>query len=108
MSPSLTDLTENPLLLTMIAMVHRYHGALPKSRVELYAEICEVLLGRWRQAKGVSDPLSAAQKLGVLRTLAANMMERKLRDIKTDAAMAIVKAPLKRVGFTGKSVDSFL
>lgn len=27
--PSLSALTVNPLLLTMIAMVHRYHGALP-------------------------------------------------------------------------------
>jgi predicted NACHT family NTPase len=46
--PSIGAMTVNPLLLTMIAMVHRYHGALPGTRVELYAEICEVLLGRWR------------------------------------------------------------
>ncbi|MEU7661934.1 hypothetical protein AB0B60_26120, partial [Streptomyces lincolnensis] len=31
----------NPLLLTMIANVHRYRGQLPGSRAELYAEMCD-------------------------------------------------------------------
>ncbi len=44
-NPVLHELTVNPLLLTMIAMVHSYRDALPGRRVELYAEICDVLLG---------------------------------------------------------------
>jgi hypothetical protein len=107
-APSIGALTVNPLLLTMIAMVHRYHGALPGGRVELYAEICEVLLGRWRQARGIMDPLNAAQKLVVLRPLAARMMEGRLRDIDTDTAKAAVEAPLERVGIEGKLVGDFL
>src|SRR5262249_46596363 len=39
---SIAALTSNPLLLTMVCMVHRYHGALPGSRGQLYAEICQV------------------------------------------------------------------
>ncbi|HKR50264.1 MAG TPA: NACHT domain-containing protein, partial [Pseudonocardiaceae bacterium] len=35
-APALYELTVNPLLLTMIATVHRYRGALPGSRVDLY------------------------------------------------------------------------
>lgn len=107
-SPSLSALTVNPLLLTMIAMVHRYHGALPGSRVELYAEICEVLLGRWRQARGVKDKLKAAQKLVVLRPLAAYMMERKLRDIRIQEAIQIVNPSLKRIGIAGLTAQEFL
>ena len=85
--PSLSALTVNPLLLTMIAMVHRYHGALPGSRSELYNEICEVLLGRWRQARGVKDNLTSAQKRAVLQPLAAAMMKSKVREISaTEAA----------------------
>jgi hypothetical protein len=38
-SPALRDLSINPLLLTMIANVHRYHGALPHSRAALYGEV---------------------------------------------------------------------
>jgi predicted NACHT family NTPase len=94
LSPSLTALTVNPLLLTMIAMVHRYHGALPATRVELYAEICEVLLGRWRQTKGVKETLTAAHKMSALRPLAAKMMESRLRDIATTDANSVVSTPL--------------
>ncbi|MGI8425719.1 MAG: NACHT domain-containing protein [Actinomycetota bacterium] len=75
-NPNLYDLSVNPLLLTMLCMVHRYHGALPGSRSQLYAEICQVLLERWRQAHGVTDAdgLRGEQKLSVLRPLAEAYM----------------------------------
>ena len=50
-NPALQDLAVNPLLLTMIATAHRYRGALPASRADLYGEICQVLLSRRGQAK---------------------------------------------------------
>ena len=96
--PALSSLTANPLLLTMIAMVHRYRGALPGSRVELYSEICEVLLGRWRQSKGIQDRLRADQKRTVLEPLAAYMMKKEKRDVSTSEAVKIIKAPLEKVG----------
>jgi NACHT domain-containing protein len=107
-TPSVNALTVNPLLLTMVAMVHRYHGALPGSRIELYKEICEVLLGRWRQAKGVQDDLKAAQKLVVLQTLAAHMMENERRDISAEEAMQVIATPLERIGVTGLGRVEFL
>ncbi len=101
-------LTVNPLLLTMITMVHRYRGALPGSRVELYREICEVLLGRWRQAKGVQEgDLTADQKRVVLMPLAAQMMEQEIREIATDDALPIIRPPLKRVGVTSEAAKKF-
>ena len=108
--PPLSALTVNPLLLTMIAMVHRYRGALPGSRVELYAEICEVLLERWRQTRSIQDRLrlKASQKLVVLRPLAAHMMELKVRDITTDRAIALISSPLERVGATAIDALTFL
>ena len=65
-NPDLYDLSVNPLLLTMLCMAHR-HGALPGSRSQLYAEICQVLLERWRHARGVTDAdgLRGEQKLSV-------------------------------------------
>src|SRR5262245_43807149 len=106
--PTLSALTVNPLLLTMIAMVHRYHGALPGSRVELYDEICEVLLGRWRQARGVKDNLTAAQKRSVLQPLAAEMMKRKLREIGADEAMEVIQPLLDIVGLSNEQVKTAL
>jgi hypothetical protein len=107
-NPTLSALTVNPLLLTMIAMVHRYHGALPGSRVELYKEICEVLLGRWRQARGVHDRLTAAQKRVVLEPLAAEMMQRHIRDISTEEAGQVIGLRLESVGVTDVEAQNAL
>ena len=71
--PALAAMAVNPLLLTMIATVHDNRGALPGRRVELYGEICDVLLGRRQEAKGLTDILSAAQKQRVLQTLALEL-----------------------------------
>ncbi|MCP4372081.1 MAG: signal transduction protein, partial [Deltaproteobacteria bacterium] len=48
-----SELAVNPLLLTVIALVHRYRAQLPERRSELYEEAVEVLLGRWDEAKGL-------------------------------------------------------
>ena len=50
-STSLTAMAVNPLLLTMIATVHRRGSALPGRRVELYKEIFQVLLEKRQRAK---------------------------------------------------------
>ncbi len=105
---TLSALTVNPLLLTMIAMVHRYRGQLPGRRVELYAEICDVLLGHWRQAIGVQDSLTAAQKRVVLQPLAAQMMLLKVRDIATTQAAALIADPMEAVGLEGRDAVQFL
>ncbi len=107
-APTLSALTVNPLLLTMIAMVHRYRGQLPGRRVELYAEISEVLLGHWAAGKGIQNALTAAQKRVVLQPLAFQMMRHKARTIDTENAMKIIALPLERVGVTGEAVQNFL
>lgn len=106
--PGLVDLTRNPLLLTMIATVHSYRGALPGRRVELYDEICDVLLGHWHAARGVASPLTATQLRSVLEPLAAHMMHKRTRELRTAEALAILRTPLERVGVTGGAVDRFL
>jgi len=45
------DLSSNPLLLTVIAIVHQDQTTLPKQRVKLYAKAIEVLLKRWQRNK---------------------------------------------------------
>ncbi|QKV95052.1 NACHT domain-containing protein [Streptomyces sp. NA02950] len=105
----LYDLAANPLLLTMIANVHRYRGALPGSRAELYGEICEVLLWRRREAKGgtaaLPDELSGAKKEVVLRELAFVMMADRMRDIRGEYASDVLRPLLFRVASTMSSQD---
>jgi hypothetical protein len=92
----------------MIAMVHRYRGQLPGRRVELYAEICDVLLGHWAASKGIKNTLTAAQKRVVLQPLAFQMMRYKIRHISTKNAMKLIALPLERVGLTGIDANNFL
>ena len=89
-NPALSDLAVNPLLLTMIATVHRYRSTLPGRRVELYYEICEVFLGKHQQARGISLDFTPEQKKHVLEPLAWSMMTGNKREIaREDAASAI-------------------
>lgn len=103
----LADLSVNPLLLTMIATVHRYRSSLPGRRVELYAEIFEVFLGKRQQARGISLDLTPAQKIRVLRQLAYAMMEKESRVIDLKSALQIISAPLSAVS-PGTSGEDFL
>lgn len=96
-SPRLSALTANPLLLTMIANVHRYRGALPGTRAELYGEICEVLLGKRHVARGVPVDIPGPQKQVVLRTLAYSMMQDRATDISESKAKAVIEPVLLTV-----------
>ena len=96
-SRALPALAVNPLLLTLIASVHRFRSSLPRRRVELYAEICSVFLGTRRASYGIEDDLTPAQKQRVLQPLAYTMMEREIREIAVDEAAAIIWGPLQLV-----------
>jgi hypothetical protein len=50
--PDLWRLATNPLLLTVMALVHTHKGRLPDARALLYDETVEILLWRWEQLKG--------------------------------------------------------
>jgi len=48
----LRRLAGNPLLLTMMTLLHAYEGRLPDERVKLYEKCIEFLLLRWRAERG--------------------------------------------------------
>src|SRR6202035_5809378 len=96
-TPALLALAVNPLLLTMIATVHRYRSSLPGKRVELYAEICDVFLGKRQQARGVVLELTAAQQQRVLQPLAYYLMEKGIREIPLAEVHEVIEEPLAGV-----------
>ncbi len=96
-TPNLFALAVNPLLLTMIATVHRYRGSLPGTRIALYAEICEVFLGKRQEARGLTVELSPAQKIQVLQPLAYHMMLNGIKEILITTAREVIEEPLKLV-----------
>ncbi|SPF00232.1 putative NTPase (NACHT family) [Streptomyces sp. MA5143a] len=96
-APALLDLTVNPMLLTMIANVHRHRGALPGSRARLYGEICQVILWRRPEEKGILSHLSGDGKEILLRGLAFSMMEQRVRDLPRPAVLSVIEPMLRRM-----------
>ena len=106
-SPSLKAISVNPLLLTMIAIVHQFHGALPGSRSDLYKELCRALLQDWQKEK-VEVKWDKDQKLKILRPLAGHMMEINKAQIPYRDVRQIVAAPLGSIGVGEDRIDEFL
>lgn len=52
------ELAVNPLLLTVLALVHRNRAKLSERRVDLYEESIEVLLGYWDEGKGLNESVN--------------------------------------------------
>jgi predicted NACHT family NTPase len=74
-SQSLKMMARNPLLLNMIAITHDSEITLSTKRVDLYKDICRVLLEGRQRAKGLSTSLSAEQKQVILKSLALKLMQ---------------------------------
>ena len=96
-SAPLAAMALNPLMLTMIATVHDNRGALPGKRVELYREICDVLLGRRQEAKGIADKLAPPEKQSVLQALALALMKTNPRSFSMTEGCAFIHDRLQRV-----------
>jgi formylglycine-generating enzyme required for sulfatase activity len=53
--PDLWRLAPNPMLLTVMALVHTHKGRLPDARALLYEDTVDILLWRWEQMKASRD-----------------------------------------------------
>ncbi|MGH3941723.1 MAG: NACHT domain-containing protein [Pseudonocardiaceae bacterium] len=106
-TPGLYDLTVNPLLLTMIAIVHRHCGALPGSRVELYGQICQVMLWRRQEAKDLPVVPEGEKKEALLRGLAFAMMQQRVRDLPRADVLAKFRLGLRRMSRELTAEDFF-
>ncbi|MCX6030886.1 MAG: SUMF1/EgtB/PvdO family nonheme iron enzyme [Chloroflexi bacterium] len=87
-SERIRELAINPLMLTVIAMVHRDRVKLPDRRAELYDEAVNVLLGKWEEAKGVQEtpilpdkPFDTGDRRLLLQSLALHMHEQARKEI---------------------------
>ena len=70
------QLASNPMLLSIIALVHHSLPDLPKERTKLYSECSKILLEQWDMSKGrrVDDThLRLEQKEAILRRIAFAM-----------------------------------
>ncbi|HSF80714.1 MAG TPA: SUMF1/EgtB/PvdO family nonheme iron enzyme [Anaerolineales bacterium] len=80
--PSVRRLATNPLLLTILALIHENVGRLPNRRIRLYEIASQTLIESWRQAQtGLPDELLAElgdeMVIGVMAPLAHWLHESK-------------------------------
>jgi len=106
-APALDELAANPLLLTMIALVHRYRSALPAGRADLYGEICQVMLWRRQEAKRLPVELPGSGKERVLAHLAFAMLSQRVRDLPRTVVLETVLPVLRRIS-TQATAEVFL
>ena len=107
-SSPLAVMAVNPLLLTMIATVHRRGNALPGKRVELYKEICQVLLERRQRAKNIPNVLTASQKQSVLQILALELMQNNTREFRLSQVISLIEDKLITVAGVGANSAEFI
>jgi len=119
-NPRVNDLAVNPLLLTVIALVHRYRASLPDRRSELYEEAVEVLLGKWDEAKGMETEmilagraLDAGDRRSLLAPVAFWLHEKKRREIELDDLRKLLLPPFTALAqqdknAAAKAVEQFL
>ena len=92
-------MSRNPLLLTMVAIVHSSGRRLPSSRAALYHEICQIMLSRQQDEKGIKDvlDLDLDQKLFCLETLAYKLMINETERFSIDFAEDAIQESLSMV-----------
>jgi formylglycine-generating enzyme required for sulfatase activity len=105
---AIRKLAVNPLLLSIIALVHRYRARLPRRRVDLYAECVDVLLGHWDAAKGLVGDLSPGQKRTVLQPLALALHRDKRRELSRRELERRIAESLPAVGGSADDATDFV
>lgn len=62
-NPKINELARNPLILTLITLIHRYEVVLPQERHVLYEKCVDLLLNTWNAAKAKDMPNLAFNKV---------------------------------------------
>ena len=82
-SDRLQRLAANPMLLSVMALVHRVDVTLPRERAALYRRCTELLLEQWDVGRGVEDRgatgLILAQKESLMRRIGYHFHEQGVR-----------------------------
>ena len=108
-SEHIRKLAVNPLLLQIIALVHRDRGTLPQRRVELYEECTNVMLEKWDMAKGLEGLITAREARQVLQPLALWLHdEDERRSAPIGKIAEKIKDPLQAIGKSGIDPETLL
>ena len=78
-SASVDDLRSNPLLLSLMCILYRGEGSLPRNRADVYQQCADLLFRRWDARRGIQQELWARHLVEpALRNLAWRLFARDL------------------------------
>jgi HEAT repeat protein/energy-coupling factor transporter ATP-binding protein EcfA2 len=101
-SDRLQRLAANPLLLSVMTLVHRVDVTLPRERAALYRRCTELLLERWDVGRGVEDRgatgLKLAQKESLMRRIGYHFHERGVRFLPRREVEELIAEALPALG----------
>lgn len=107
-NPGVEKLKANPLLLTMMTLVHQFEGMLPDNRVKLYEKCIELLLKTWQDQKyivlGIKNPLEQRglnydSQLRLLTYVAQHIQEKALQQNDKETIGLITEKELVEILF---------
>lgn len=96
-APTLMELAVNPLLLTMMVLVHRERRSLPAGRADLYNQVCDVMLWRRQESKKLEVRPPGAVRQRILAALAYDMMVAETRDYPRAEVLAVFERALRQI-----------
>lgn len=84
-NPGIRELAVNPMLLSLIALVHYVKIKLPEQRYRLYQDCLDILLEQWDSVRDVRFPLldrlDIQEKKRLLQRLAFHLHDRQLKSV---------------------------
>ncbi|MCC3764514.1 NACHT domain-containing protein [Glycomyces sp. TRM65418] len=96
-APALMELAVNPLLLTMMVLVHRDRRSLPAGRADLYDQVCDVMLWRRQESKKLEVKPPGTVRQRILAALAYDMMVAETRDYPKHQVLEVFNRVLQQV-----------
>jgi len=99
----ISSLAINPMLLSLITLVHYVKVRLPDQRHLLYRECIDILVEQWDAARGIHAPLlhdlSGEEKKRIMQRVAFYMHEHHLKSIaKNDLIDGVLRAICREIG----------
>ncbi len=99
---TIRDLAVNPLMLTVIALIHKdlESTSLPSQRAALYEQAVDVLINTWDAAKiGLThlqegEQISATQRRLILQAVALHMQEQRTRELGENLLQELLRREL--------------
>ncbi len=100
-NPRILSLAQNPMLLSLMALVHFNRAILPKGRTTLYKQCLELLIDAWDRKRDILSvvQVTATDKENILREIAFDFQINGRREDKRENIVAIIEEHYKELKY---------